>query len=84
MVPGKITPYRYGISAEKWSGEKHLLPTLKRKSSNIFFDFPYTEETILSKTVVKEQVVCSVDWELIRMRLQYYVCRWHYPQGGNL
>ena len=61
MVPGKITPYRYGISAKKWSGEKASAPTLEKKHHKYFLRFSYTEETILSKTVVKEQVVCSVD-----------------------
>ena len=46
---------------KKWSGEKASAPTLEKKHHKYFLRFSYTEETILSKTVVKEQVVCSVD-----------------------
>ena len=46
---------------KKWRGEKASAPTLEKKHHKYFLRFSYTEETILSKTVVKEQVVCSVD-----------------------
>ena len=46
---------------KKWRGEKASAPTLEKKHHKYFLRFSYTEEAILSKTVVKEQVVCSVD-----------------------
>ena len=46
---------------KKWSGEKASAPTSRRQRQMCIRDSSYTEETILSKTVVKEQVVCSVD-----------------------
>ena len=61
MVPGKITPYRYGISAEKMERRKSICPTLEKKHHKIFSSIFLHRETILSKTVVKEQVVCAVD-----------------------
>ena len=62
MVPGKITPYGYGISSEKsGSGKKASAPTLEKKHHTYFLRFSYTEEVSLSKTAVKEQVICSVD-----------------------
>ena len=46
---------------KKWSGKKASAPTLERKHHKYFLRFSYTEEVTLSKTAVKEQVICSVD-----------------------
>ena len=46
---------------KKWSGKKASAPTLERKHHKYFLRFSYTEEVGLSKTDVKEQVICSVD-----------------------
>ena len=46
---------------KKWSGKKASAPTLERKHHKYFLRFSYTEEVSLSKTDVKEQVICSVD-----------------------
>lgn len=46
---------------KKWSGKKASAPTLERKHHKYFLRFSYTEEVSLSKTTVKEQVICSVD-----------------------
>ena len=46
---------------KKWSGKKASAPTLEKKHHKYFLRFSYTEEVSLSKTDVKEQVICSVD-----------------------
>ena len=46
---------------KKWRGEKASAPTLEKKYHKYFLRFSYTEEKVLSKTDVKEQVICSVD-----------------------
>ena len=46
---------------KKWSGKKASAPTLEKKHHKYFLRFSYTEEVSLSKTPVKEQVICSVD-----------------------
>ncbi len=46
---------------KKWSGKKASAPTLERNHHKYFLRFSYTEEISLSKTFVKEQVICSVD-----------------------
>ena len=46
---------------KKWSGKKASAPTLEKKHQKYFLRFSYTEEVNLSKTMVKEQVICSVD-----------------------
>ena len=58
---GKITPYGYGISSEKMEREKGVRPNVGKKHHTYFLRFSYTEEVSLSKTAVKEQVICSVD-----------------------
>lgn len=45
----------------KWRGKKASAPTLEKKHHKYFLRFSYTEEVSLSKTPVKEQVICSVD-----------------------
>ena len=57
----KLLSYRYGISSEKVEREKASAPTLERKHHKYFLRFSYTEEVTLSKTAVKQQVICSVD-----------------------
>ena len=46
---------------KKWSGKKASAPTLEKRHHKYFLRFSYTEEVSLSKTDVKEQVICSVD-----------------------
>ncbi|MFR4784112.1 MAG: hypothetical protein ACLUAR_15565 [Pilosibacter sp.] len=46
---------------KKLSGKKASAPTLEKKHQKYFLRFSYTEEVNLSKTTVKEQVICSVD-----------------------
>ena len=46
---------------KKWNRKKASAPTLERKHHKYFLRFSYTEEVSLSKTDVKEQVICSVD-----------------------
>ena len=55
-------PYRYGISAERTGqGKRHAAPTLEKRHHKYFLRFSYTEEVTLTKTPVKEQIICSVD-----------------------
>ena len=44
-----------------WQGKKVSAPTLERRNHKYFLRFSYTEEVALTKTPVKEQVICSVD-----------------------
>ena len=44
-----------------WLGKKASAPTLERRRHKYFLRFSYTEEVILTKTSVKDQVICSVD-----------------------
>ena len=46
---------------KKWNRKKASAPTLEKKHHKYFLRFSYTEEVSLSKTTVKEQVICSVD-----------------------
>ena len=61
MVPGKITPYGYGISSEKVERKKGIRPNLGKETSYIFPSIFVHRGSKLSKTAVKEQVICSVD-----------------------
>ena len=62
MVSGEITSYRYGISSKKVERERGICPNFGKENINKYFlRFSYTEEVTLSKTAVKEQVICSVD-----------------------
>ncbi len=56
-----VWSYRYGISAQNWSGKKASAPTLEKRHQKYFLRFSYTEEVTLTKTPVKEQIICSVD-----------------------
>ncbi len=47
--------------SEKLEQEKSICPVLEKRHHKYFLRFSYTEETILSKTAVKEQDICSVD-----------------------
>ena len=44
-----------------WKGKKASAPRWKRDTAGISCVFPYTEEVTLTKTPVKEQIICSVD-----------------------
>ena len=46
---------------KKWSGKKASAPTLEKKHRKYFLRFSYTEEMVLAKKPVKEQIICSVD-----------------------
>ncbi len=46
---------------KNWSGKKASAPTLEKRHHKYFLRFSYTEEVILTKTPVKEQIICSVD-----------------------
>ena len=46
---------------KKWNRKKASAPTLEKKHHKYFLRFSYTEEVSLSKTAIKEQVICSVD-----------------------
>ena len=42
-------------------GEEPVSPTLEKRHQKYFLRFSYTEEVTLTKTPVKEQIICSVD-----------------------
>ena len=44
-----------------WKGKKALTPALEKRHRRYFLRFSYTEEVTLTKTPVKEQIICSVD-----------------------
>ena len=44
-----------------WSGKKASAPTLEKRHHKYFLRFSYTEKVTLTKTPVKEQIICSVD-----------------------
>ena len=44
-----------------WSGKKASAPTLEKRHRKYFLRFSYKEEVTLTKTPVKEQIICSVD-----------------------
>ena len=44
-----------------WSGKKSSAPVLEKRHQKYFLRFSYTEEVTLSKTPVKDQIICSVD-----------------------
>ena len=46
---------------KNWAGKKASAPTLEKRHRKYFLRFSYTEDVILTKTPVKEQVTCSVD-----------------------
>ena len=46
---------------KNWSGKKASAPTLEKRYHKYFLRFSYTEEVTLTKTPVKEQIICSVD-----------------------
>ena len=46
---------------KNWSGEKASAPTLEKRHRKYFLRFSYTEDVILTKAAVKEQIICSVD-----------------------
>lgn len=46
---------------KNWKGRKASAPTLERRRRKYFLRFSYTEEAVLTKTSVKDQIICSVD-----------------------
>ena len=46
---------------KNWHGRKASAPTLERRHRKYFLRFSYTEEAVLTKTSVKDQIICSVD-----------------------
>ena len=46
---------------KNWYGRKASAPTMERRHRKYFLRFSYTEETVLTKTSVKDQIICSVD-----------------------
>ena len=46
---------------KNWLGKKASAPTLEKRHHKYFLRFSYTEEVTLTKTPVKEQIICSVD-----------------------
>ena len=44
-----------------WYGKKASAPALEKRHHKYFLRFSYTEEVMLTKTPVKEQIICSVD-----------------------
>ena len=44
-----------------WKGKKASTPALEKRHRRYFLRFSYTEEVTLTKTPVKEQIICSVD-----------------------
>ena len=44
-----------------WSGKKASAPILEKIHQKSFLRFSYKEEVTLTKTPVKEQIICSVD-----------------------
>ena len=61
MVLRAVKSYGYGISSEELVGKKASAPTLEKRHHKYFLRFSYTEEVILTKTPIKEQIICSVD-----------------------
>ena len=46
---------------KNWSGKKASAPTLERRHKKYFLRFSYTEDVILTKAPVEEQIICGVD-----------------------
>ena len=44
-----------------WKGKKTSAPALEKRHRRYFLRFSCTEEVTLTKTPVKEQIICSVD-----------------------
>ena len=61
MVPGQPQPYRYGISKKELGRKKSCSTRAGKRHRKYFLRFSYTEEVPLTKTPVKEQIICSVD-----------------------
>ena len=56
-----LSQYRYGISKKELGRKKAAAPVLEKRHRKYFLRFSYTEEVPLTKTPVKEQIICSVD-----------------------
>ena len=46
---------------KNWSGKKASAPTLEKRHRKYFLCFSYTEDVILTKAPVEEQIICGVD-----------------------
>ena len=46
---------------KNWSRKKASAPTLERRYRKYFLRFSYTEDVILTKVPIREQIICSVD-----------------------
>ena len=46
---------------KNWSRKKASAPTLERRHKKYFLRFSYTEDVILTKVPIREQIICSVD-----------------------
>ena len=46
---------------KNWSGKKASAPTLEKRHRKYFLRFSYTEDVILTKAPVEEQIICGVD-----------------------
>ena len=46
---------------KNWFGKKASAPTLERRHRKYFLRFSYTEDVILTKVPIREQIICSVD-----------------------
>ena len=44
-----------------WYGKKASAPALEKRHHKYFLRFSYTEEVALTQTLVREQIICSVD-----------------------
>ncbi|URW86409.1 hypothetical protein M5E86_01160 [Blautia wexlerae] len=58
-----------------WSGKKASAPTLEKRHRKYFLRFSYTEDVILTKTPVKEQIICG------RGLRDQYRCSLYYHAG---
>ena len=47
-----------------WSSKKASAPTLEKKHDKYFLRFTYAEEVALNRTPVKEQTICSVEYNI--------------------
>lgn len=46
---------------KNWAGKKASAPVLEKKNKRYYLRFSYTETVTLSKTKIKDQIICSVD-----------------------
>ena len=62
MVPCTVKSHGYGVSEEELVREKSICPNIREKAYRKYFlRFSYTEDVILTKVPIREQIICSVD-----------------------